>query len=131
MDGKAISEQAAISFQRILTYRRSTLRFLKILVYNFQVKDCENTSDSRKALISGKKDVILAKLVEDSSVYILPHLRDSVGLHLNGVEELLVERRCKARDACTISPVSSISIACLLERFLESATIGVEQNKPI
>jgi hypothetical protein len=31
----------------------------------------------------------------------------------------------------TISPVSSISIACLLARLRDKATIGVEQNKPI
>ena len=29
------------------------------------------------------------------------------------------------------SPVNNISIECLLDKFLEIATIGVEQNKPI
>ena len=36
-----------------------------------------------------------------------------------------------ASSAEIISPVSSISIACLRETLRESATIGVEQNRPI
>ena len=38
------------------------------------------------------------------------------------------------RAACSaeiISPVSSISIACLRDTLRDSATIGVEQNRPI
>ena len=36
-----------------------------------------------------------------------------------------------AFSAGTISPVSSISIACLRATLRDSATIGVEQNRPI
>jgi hypothetical protein len=36
-----------------------------------------------------------------------------------------------ARGAEIMSPVSSISFACLLERLRDRATIGVEQNRPI
>ena len=44
---------------------------------------------------------------------------------------LLIKPISVAFFASIMSPVRSISIACLLDMFLDSATIGVEQNKPI
>ena len=43
----------------------------------------------------------------------------------------LTSPKRRASSAPTISPRSSISIACLRDRLRDNATIGVEQNRPI
>ena len=50
---------------------------------------------------------------------------------LAGRHDSLTSPIAAAFSAGTISPVSSISIACLRATLRDSATIGVEQNRPM
>ena len=124
--------------QKILEYYSLDQNHFINICYSMGLDNSSNKLlESGPIAIKSRKEVINSVVEYSKNIEVTFNYQRIEALFIEVHNEFLpqmdafIKPICEAFSEEIKSPVKSISIECLLDKFLDRATIGVEQNKPI